>query len=74
MERVSLQLSLLLTNIARFDFPGRSQDLLSRLLQAAASSDLAPTGRLRCGTLHAWAWACMGGTHGMVHAMDDGMG
>lgn len=27
-ERVALQLSLLITNIARFDFPGRSENLL----------------------------------------------
>lgn len=49
LDRISTQLTLLLTNIARFDFPGRAQDLLSRLLAAAAAPDaqLPPTARLR---------------------------
>jgi hypothetical protein len=35
-ERVATQLSLLITNIARFDFPGRAPDLLQGLAAAAA--------------------------------------
>ena len=43
-----MQLTLLLTNISRFDFPGKSPDLLSRLLAASAAPDLQLTARLRC--------------------------
>lgn len=47
IEHIAMQLSILLTNIARFDFPARAPDLLSYLISAAASSDLAPSPRLR---------------------------
>ncbi|KAG2446721.1 hypothetical protein HYH02_008283 [Chlamydomonas schloesseri] len=47
-ERVALQLSLLITNIARFDFPGRSENLLQLLLSAAGyDAQLAPAVKLR---------------------------
>ncbi|KAG2494047.1 hypothetical protein HYH03_007693 [Edaphochlamys debaryana] len=47
-ERVALQLSLLVTNIARFDFPGRAENLLQVLLSAAAlDSALPPPAKLR---------------------------
>ena len=51
-ERIAEQLTLLLTNISRFDFPGKSPDLLSRLLAASAAPDLQLTARLR------WERAC----------------
>ena len=38
VERIATQLSLLLTNIARFDFPGRAPDLLERLLMASGET------------------------------------
>ena len=47
IEHIAMQLSILLTNIARFDFPARSPDLLSYLISAASSSDLPPNSRLR---------------------------
>lgn len=47
IEHIAMQLSILLTNIARFDFPTRAPDLLSYLLSAAASNDLPPNSRLR---------------------------
>eukprot|EP00198_Chlamydomonas_reinhardtii_P012580 XP_001701917.1 predicted protein [Chlamydomonas reinhardtii] len=47
-ERVALQLSLLITNIARFDFPGRSENLLQLLLSAASwDAQLPPAVKLR---------------------------
>ncbi|KAG2435256.1 hypothetical protein HXX76_007334 [Chlamydomonas incerta] len=47
-ERVALQLSLLVTNIARFDFPGRSENLLQLLLSAASwDAQLPPAVKLR---------------------------
>jgi hypothetical protein len=47
IEHIAMQLSILLSNIARFDFPSRSPDLLSYLLSAATSNDLPPSARLR---------------------------
>jgi len=47
-ERVATQLSLLITNIARFDFPGRSDKLLQILLTAASwDSQVPPPAKLR---------------------------
>ncbi|KAG1678184.1 hypothetical protein FOA52_016121 [Chlamydomonas sp. UWO 241] len=46
-DRVATQLTLLITNISRFDFPGRSQDLLTRLLGAASEPSVPPPARLR---------------------------
>ena len=47
-DRVAGQLGLLITNIARFDFPGRSENLLSQLLNAASpDSQLPPGSRMR---------------------------
>ncbi|GAX82609.1 hypothetical protein CEUSTIGMA_g10035.t1 [Chlamydomonas eustigma] len=47
LERLATQLALLLTNIARFDFPGRAPNMLNQLLNVAGSQDAPPTQRLR---------------------------
>ncbi|GLI59709.1 hypothetical protein VaNZ11_001566 [Volvox africanus] len=46
-DRVSLQLSLLITNIARFDFPGRAENLLQVLISAAWEVQLPLAVKLR---------------------------
>jgi hypothetical protein len=35
LERLATQLALLLTNIARFDFPGRAPNMLNQLISVA---------------------------------------
>lgn len=44
--RVAVQLTEILTNVARFDFPGKWPDLLSHLLAAAAPGSAAQVGAL----------------------------
>lgn len=47
-DRVAVQLQLLITNIARFDFPLRAEGLLSTLASAGSwESPLQPAGKLR---------------------------
>eukprot|EP00798_Chlamydomonas_sp_ICE-L_P011430 gene11430-17116_t len=47
-DRVAVQLGVLITNIARFDFPGRSENILNQLLEASKpESQLHVTSRMR---------------------------
>ncbi len=62
-NRVAVQLSLLLANIARFDFPGRAPDLLDTLMAAAtwpahiaAGSAGGPPPQVRCAFVTGIAW------------------